>query len=498
MNSVPYLHLLGLCLPEVIVVATALIVLAIDLLLLRQQTIRARFSITASLASVGCVAAILRVVYAPEQSTLFGGMFLANPLTHFVQATLLVFTIVTLLLSVDSSFTDHVGEFVLLVLLATTGMMFLLASQDILVIFVSLELLSLSLYALTAFNKSSAKSSEAALKYFLFGGMSAAFLLFGFSLLYGMSNSTNLQQIAAGVHGTTLNPLLIVAMVMTVIGFGFKAAAVPLHFWAPDVYESAPVPVAGFIASASKVASLFVFFEVMTLGLAGSEGSAAWGHVAAGWVPVIAIVAVLSMVLGNLVAIAQTGFKRLLAYSAIAHAGYMLIAIVSHTQQSFAALIYYVITYGLATLGLFGIIEIVEKETGSDALSNFNGLRRRSPLMSACVFVFVLSLAGIPPFAGFFGKFYLFLAALRATPSSNGLIWLVGLAIAMSAVSLYYYLQVLKRVFVTEAAAESPELKTPVLSQAVIGILAVLVLLLGCAPELLLQGILGALQGSGI
>ena len=251
------------------------------------------------------------------------------------------------------------------------------------------------------------RSSEAALKYFLFGGMSAAFLLFGFSLLYGLSNSTSLTQIASAIHGQSLNPLLIIAIVTTVIGLGFKVAAVPFHFWAPDVYQGAPVPSAAFIASGSKVASFFIFFQVMVIGFAGAEGSAAWLHFAPGWVSVIAVVAAFSMVLGNLVAIVQSSVRRLLAYSAIAHAGYMLLALLSHTQQSLAALLYYVVTYALATLGAFGVIAVVEKQTGGDQLSDFDGLSRRAPVLSFCLFIFLLSLAGIPPLAGFFGKFYL-------------------------------------------------------------------------------------------
>jgi len=488
MIPISYSHLLQLAMPEVIVVLTALIVLAIDLLFLRSHSTRLRFAVAVGLASAGCIAAILRLYLAPQQANAFNGMFLANPLTNLLQLALLALTIVTLLLSADSTFTEHVGEFALLILLATTGMMFLVGTQDILVIFISLELLSLSLYILTAFDKRCSRSSEAALKYFLFGGMSAAFLLFGFSLLYGLSNSTNLIQIASTIHGS-LSPLLVIAIITTIIGFGFKVAAAPFHFWAPDVYQSAPVPAAAFIASASKVASFFIFFQIMTFAFAGVEGSAAWMHLASGWVPVLAAVAALSMLLGNLVAIVQSSTRRLLAYSAIAHAGYMLLGIVAHTQQSLAALLYYVITYALATLGAFAIIGIVEKHSGSDSLSSFDGLSRRAPALSMCLFVFLLSLAGIPPLAGFFAKFYLFVATLNVAP---GLLWLVVLAIAMSAVSLYYYLQVLKRVFVTVPPEHADKIHTPPLTLTIVALLAAAVLLLGCAPHLLLQAILQA------
>jgi NADH-quinone oxidoreductase subunit N len=498
MTPINYAQLLQLALPEIIVVATALFVMAIDLLALRRQAPRVRFAVAATLASLGCAGAILRIVLAPAQAKILEGMLIANPLTHLVQIALLVVTIFTLLISIDSTLTEHVGEFVLLILVATAGMMFLVGSQDLLVIFISLELLSLSLYILAAFNKSSAQSWEAALKYFLFGGMSAAFLLFGFSLLYGLSNSTDLTHIAAAIHGPSLNPLLVIAIVTTAIGLGFKIAAAPFHFWAPDVYLGAPAPSAAFIASGSKVASFFIFFQLMALGFAGAEGTASFPHIVRGWVPVLALMATLSMLLGNLVAIRQTSLRRLLAYSAIAHAGYMLLAIVAHTQQGLAALLYYVVTYALATLGAFVVIAVVEKQRGSDELSNFDGLGRQAPVLSFSLAIFILSLAGIPPLAGFFGKFYLFVTVLASTPKPVDLLWLVVLAIAMSAVSLYYYLRVLKRVYVTPPAAESADFHSPILSQVLALVLAAAVILLGCAPQLLLRWILEAVRASGL
>jgi NADH-quinone oxidoreductase subunit N len=498
MIAIDYAQLLRIALPEVIVVATALIVMAVDLMVLRGCSTRVRFAVAAGVASLGCAGAIARILLAPQTANLLDGMLLANPLTHLVQIALLTLTIVTLLLSVDSTFTEHVGEFVLLLLVATAGMMFLAGTQDLLVLFISLELLSLSLYILAAFNKRSAQSWEAALKYYLFGGMSAAFLLFGFSLLYGLSNSTSLLRIAAAIHGPVLNPLLAIAIVTTAIGLGFKVAAAPFHFWAPDVYQGAPAPSAAFIASGSKVASFFIFFQVMALGFAGAEGTATLPHLVRGWVPVLALMAAASMLLGNLVAIRQTGLRRLLAYSAIAHAGTMLLAIVSHTEQGLAALLYYAVTYALATLGAFGVIAVVEQQTGGDDLSNFDGLGRRAPVLSFCLAIFILSLAGIPPLAGFFGKFYLFVSVLNAAPGSMGLLWLVVLAIAMSAVALYYYLRVLKRVYVAAPASGAREIRTPILSQILMLLLAAAVVLLGCAPQLLLRWIDAAIRASGL
>ena len=498
MTPIDCAQLLRLALPEIIVVVAALFVVAIDLLFLRRCGARLRFAVAAALASLGCAAAIAQIVLAPVTAGILDGMLIANPLTHLVQIALLALTIPALLLSVDSDFTEHVGEFVLLLLVATVAMMFLVATQNLLVVFISLELLSLSLYILTAFNKRGPQSWEAALKYFLFGGMSAAFLLFGFSLLYGLSNSIDLAQIATAIHGPALNPLLAIAIVTTAIGLGFKVAAVPFHFWAPDVYQGAPAPSAAFIASGSKVASFFLFFQVMALGFAGAEGSAALHHLVRGWVPVLALMAAASMLLGNLVAIRQTGLRRLLAYSAVAHAGYMLLAIIAHTEQSLAALLYYVITYALTTLGAFAVVATVERQRGSDRLSNFDGLGRQAPVLSFCLAIFILSLAGIPPLAGFFGKFYLFATVLAATPGSMGLLWLVVLAIAMSAVSLYYYLRVLKRVYVAAPPDGASAVQPTLLNHALLLALAAVVVLLGCAPQLLLHWILAAIHAAGL
>ena len=449
------------------------------------------------IASVGCVAAIAWILVMPAHASFFDGIVVLDPLTQLVKCALLAITIFTIFVSIETDFTSHIGEYFALILLAAIGMMFLVSSEDILMIFISLELTSLSLYILTAFNKRNVKSAEAALKYFLFGGMSAAFTLFGLSLLYGLSGATNLSRIAAALKGPGLDPLLVVAIVMTVIGFGFKIAAVPFHLWAPDAYEGAPTPSAAFIASGSKVASFFIFAKVLMVGFHGAEGSGAWRLFQPGWVPVIAVIALASMLLGNLAAIVQSSVRRLLAYSAIAHAGYILIGILAHDRDGLASLVYYVVIYGLTTVGAFGVVSIVQDRAGGDALSDFAGLSRRAPILSFCMMVFMLSLAGIPPLAGFFGKFYLFTAALKSTPDNLGFLWLILAAIALSAVSLYYYLQVLKQIYVVAPRNDEPAMQTPVLSQVVVGVLALAVVVLGCAPNLLLGHLAKAIQIAG-
>ena len=482
-----YFEVLRAAAPETVLTITVLLVLAVDLTALRGESMARRFGTGAMVSIVGCLMASVFTFTQYGSSDPLHGLLIVNPLTDFLKLVLLVLAIFTVMISASGKFTEHVGEYLALVLLATIGLMFLVSAEDLLMIFISLELASLSLYILTAFNKRSARSSEAALKYFLFGGMSAAFLLFGFSLLYGLSGSINLVEIAANLAGKQPDPLLLVAIVTTVIGFGFKVAAVPFHLWAPDAYEGAPTPSAAFIASGSKVASFYILAKILALGFASAAGSAVWHGYVSGWTPVIAVVAALSMVLGNLTAIVQSSVKRLLAYSAIAHAGYMLLGVLANTPPSLSALLFYVITYALTVLGAFGVVAVVEEATGGDALANFAGLSRRAPGLSLCLLVFLLSLGGIPPLAGFIGKFLVFSAAAGADANHLGLLWLVILAIVMSAVSFYYYLQVLKQAYVLNAPEGAPAIKVPPVMMLTLILLAALVILLGCAPGLLLR-----------
>ena len=482
------MDLLRLTLPEILVAIAGLLALTLDLVVLKGRTAAVRWKAGALVACAGCVAAILLLVMRPEMASLYDGMLVVTPLAQMVEAVLAVFTILAVLISVGSDFTEHIGEYLALMLFATVGMMVLVSTRNLLVIFASLELLSLSLYILTAFNKRSRTSAEGALKYFLFGGMSAAFFLFGISLLYGLSGSVQLAGVASALETQTLTPLWLVAMVMVVTGLGFKIAAAPFHLWAPDAYQGAPTPSAAMIASSSKIASFFVLAAVMVLGL--TAGTSAWLGPKAAWVPLLEVVAVLSMVVGNLAAIVQSSTRRLLAYSAIGHAGYMLLGILANSEQGLRALLYYVITYALATVGAFGVLAALEHE-GLDEIDGLAGLSRRAPWLSFCLLIFLLSLAGIPPLSGFFGKFFVFSSALRA---GSGLLWLVALAIAMSAVSLYYYLRVLKQVYVRDPADDEGEIHTSLLKRVTIGAVALLVVVLGCYPDLLLNWIDAAMR----
>ena len=483
--NVDYLRLLQLLAPEGLVVLTALAVLFADLRLWRGRSPVDRSRRCAGLLTLGFAGtAGLLLAGNPVSSDLLDGTLVLSPVSQHLKVALLLLAAITAWLCTSGTFTDHVGEFVALVALATTGMMLLVSTENLLMVFVALELVSLSLYVMTAFSKGSRASAEAALKYFLFGGMAAAFLLLGFSLLYGLAGSIQLPVIASRISTQATDPLVLVALVLVLAGFGFKVAAVPFHPWAPDAYEGAPAPAAAFIASGSKVASFFVLGKLLLIGLPAAAGNGAWRGFIPGWIPVVAILAAASMVFGNFAALAQSRIRRLLAYSAIAHAGYALLALVGRSQP---ALLFYAVTYALTAIGVFGVVARIESQGGTGTFGDLAGLRTRSPLLAWTLTVFVLSLAGIPPLAGFFGKFYAFVAATGPAPMLGGG-WLVAVALGGSCVSLYYYLRLLKQVWIAPApdTAPRPRSDVPVLDGLLV-LIAGLVVLLGCAPELLLR-----------
>jgi NADH-quinone oxidoreductase subunit N len=479
MNAVNYGDLFTITLPETILEVVSLLILVVDLGWLRKSSQSMRMATANVLGVLGCALAIMWLFTHPLAASFGSDALVATPIVTAVQVGILILTALVLLLSIKAKFSRNPGEFAAIVLLGTTGMMLVAAARDLLVIFVALELLSLSLYVLTAFAKSLAQSAEAALKYYLFGGMSAAFMLFGFSYLYGLTGTTSLTGIASALAVQSVSPLLVVALVLVAAGLGFKIAAAPFHLWAPDTYQGAPAPVAALIASGSKVAS-FAVLIALTGGLIASQGYSQSSM----WVVLLVWMAAGSIVLGNLAALVQTSVRRLLAYSAIAHAGYMLLGIAAHTSQSGAAVLYYALTYALTTVGAFGVIAIVERSTGSDRLDAFAGLSRKNPLLAATMLLFLLSLAGIPPLVGFWAKFNLFAAVLRAPGSGHWGLALVGLALAASAVSLYYYLQVLKRAYVTKPTQTAP-MQVPPVELVVLVLIAIAVVLLGIFPAAL-------------
>lgn len=467
-----YFELLRLAAPETTLVVTALAVLALGLLGQRTSTI------CSGVAAAGILFASSAVFMLPPQATLFNGMLVITPLVCLFKVVCLALAFFTVIVARQMEFKHH-GEYLALLLLATVGLMLLVGSEEFLVIFIGLELTGLSLYVMAAFDKRDVRSAEAGMKYFLFGSTASAFTLFGISLLYGTTGSTSLTVIASKV--AVVSPLLAAGLIMTLIGFAFKIAAAPFHLWAPDAYQGAPVSSAAFIASGSKVASFVVLGKIVLVGFAPLHGEAGWHTMVAGASPLLAVLAALSILVGNLVALAQSNVRRLLAYSAVAHAGYTLLGLIAGGRDGFSATLFYTTVYAFTVVGAFAVVAIVRRETGGDDFSHFAGLSARSPWLAGCMAVFMLSLAGIPPLAGFFGKFYLFNAALRAQ-ANYALLWLVALALFGSLISFYYYLMVLKAIFVDKDSATAAPPQSDSLQRLSIAVLAGIVLFLGIFP----------------
>ena len=376
-------------------------------------------------------------------------------------------------------------EFYTLLVSAVSGMMLMAHSNNLLVTFVGVELMSISFYVMAGFFKSQDKSVEAALKYFLLGAFASGFLAYGMSLLYGATGSLDYVAIGMAVHGGTLKfPLLLATgAALVTIGLSFKVAAFPFHQWAPDVYEGAPTAVTAFMSTAGKAAAFSAFVPIIMQVMPLSAGA---GAAVATYAPqlqlVLAIIAAITMLVGNISAVVQTNVKRMLAYSSIAHAGYLMMGLVSGSADGVAAILFYVTSYVFMQIGAFVIVGLVEKADGSNvSLDDYRGLGKRQPLLAGLMAVFMFSLAGIPPFAGFFGKYLLFLSAIEA-----GFTWLTIVAVLSSVISVYFYLgMVVKMYFQEPTDAHEP---APMgLSAITLAVATVALVVLGVLPSLLLN-----------
>jgi NADH-quinone oxidoreductase subunit N len=500
MTPTPYFEVFRALSAEAVLVVTAFVALTLDLASLRRAEMSVRMRTLGTVAFIGLLASVIPLWQQMGQTrhVLLGGTLAVDDLILFFKLVIVALSLVTVLISMNFDVGRHVGEYFAVLLFGAIGMMLLISAEELITIFVALELTSICLYILTAFHKGELRSQEAAVKYFMFGAISSAFLLFGLSYVFGTTGATSLEGIREFIKGTAgqgMGPLLAAGLLFVLVGFGFKVAIAPFHLWAPDAYEGAPTPVTAFIATGSKVASFFVLLKVLFVGFAGMEGSAFWGHFSSGWTMLLAITGALSMVLGNCAAIVQHNVKRLLAYSSIAHAGYIFIGLTAATKMGATSVLFYIIVYSLTNLGAFGVVAALASRAGGDEMRNFDGMARRAPFLSLLMLVFVLSLAGIPPLGGFFGKFYLFAAAVQRDAQNFGLLWLVILGIVMSAVSLYYYLILLKHFYVVEGTDES-RISTPAYLNICLGLVALAVVALGVFPEpilTLLNGLIGAL-----
>lgn len=485
--NLSYAELFRAMLPETALVLGALAVLGVDMAFGRGIPAAQRLRRSVSIALAAVLAAVYGSLGAGANGPVFGGVLFLDQLTLVTRLGVLLLTGLTLGLLNGVIRQRHPAEYVVVMLLAASGFTLMAAAHQLLVAFLAIELASLSLYVLAGFDKTRPESAEAALKYFLFGGMSAAFLLFGFSLIYGLTGALDLREISIRLALQGTSPLLIIALVMITVAFGFKAAAAPFHLWAPDVYQGAPASSTALIASASKLAGFVLFMRLLWGGMPLSAGRIGEWPMYVGWLPVLALLAFASMFLGNIAALAQSNLRRLLAYSAIAHAGSILLGITAARYEGPGPVFYYAATYGLATVGIFGVIAIVERAGQCQNLTDLAGLHRRSPLLAACLAVFVLSLAGIPPLAGFFGKFVVYASVLKLGGLGGPAGWLVIAAIALSAVGLYYYLLILKQALVVAPREGAARIAVP--SQAGFVLLAITtgLLLLGVFPSVVLR-----------
>lgn len=456
-------------LPEIALLVVLAIVFIVDLVL--SET---RRGILAVITAVGLAATFaLTLLYSnPGNSAelVWGGMLRHDMLAYVAKLLFIFASFITVLLSVKLENVWLKGEYYLLVLTSTIGMTLMAASADLVMLFLAIETTSIPLYILAGFMTGDNKSTEAGFKYLLFGAMTTAVMLYGFSLLFGFAGSSNLYVMADAISaGAVPGPVLVGTLVLVLLGLGFKVAIVPMHFWAPDVYEGAPTPVTAFLSTASKAAGFMVLVRVML---------ASFPNILADWQLMLGILAVASMFIGNVVALTQKNIKRLLAYSGIAHAGYALLGVVAASELGVASVVYYLLVYVVTNMAAFGVVLIVARATGSDEVEDFAGLHRRSPMLALVLLLAFLSLAGIPPLGGFIAKVLVFAAAVEA-----GFVWLAVLGVLASIIGLYYYLIVLKEVYLGQPKSEEP---VPVVRAhgvaIVVSVLLVLVLGVIIAP----------------
>jgi NADH-quinone oxidoreductase subunit N len=470
-------------LPELIVCTGALLVLVADVTLSHRRQASAAWL---AMVTLGVAAALLGGMSASEV-TIAHETFAVDGFAIFFKLLFVMAAAVTVLLSHRylSLEGGHAGEYYFLVLCATVGMMIMASGIDLVTLFIGLETMAVCFYILAGFLRPNRRSNEAAVKYFLLGAFSLALLLYGMSMLYGLTGSTELRAIANALASGSSDRLLAVAVMLLVAGLGFKIAAVPFHMWAPDVYEGAPTPITAFLSVGSKAAAFAMILRIFFEGLPAFhlDGLGSILGMPLGWGSFFYVLSVLSMTLGNLAALTQTNVKRMLAYSSIAHAGYMLIGIVAATPRGVSAALLYLVVYAFMQLGAFGVIVLMRRqEVAGDELSDLAGLSSRQPFIAVAMLLFMLSLGGIPPTAGFMGKVWLFASAIEA-----GYFGLAVIAVLNSALSLYYYVRVVVYVWVRREVPGTPPI---VLSRAMIVALAFAAagtLVLGIYPRVLFE-----------
>lgn len=456
----------ALLVPEFLIAGVAFVVLAVDLVIPKNlKGYLPYLGVAGLIAVMGSTFSLLG-----DEGVLYGGIYLVDEYAIFFKVAFPIIGIVMLLASRDfvKQNLTHPGEFYGIVIFSVLAMMLMASSAELLTAYISLELLSFCLYVMAAYAKWQAKSNEAGIKYILIGAFSSGLLLYGISLVYGATGTTTFSGIAEVLRaGDEFRPAFLAGLILIIVGFGFKVVAVPFHMWAPDVYEGAPVPVTAYLAVASKAASFVLMLRLFAVAFSPSLND---------WQVIVAAIAALTMSVGNLVAIAQKNIKRLMAYSSIGQAGFLLLGIAGLSQTASNAMILYIVGYSATTFAAFVCIIAYSTLTGKEEIADYAGLAERAPFMALVMTISLFSLAGLPFFAGFTVKFYLFTAAAR-----EGLLWLVAIAMINSLISLYYYLMVIKQMYL-HPPQESTRLKiSPLTTILLIGLVGV-IFLIGIYP----------------
>lgn len=463
-------------LPILILAGFGMIVLVIDVLFSR------KLGEKNLLAYVSLIGIIIAAIFArnPTGTTLFSfnESFTIDNYSLFFNFIFLLSTGLTVLISHNYIKREEInhGEYYALLMFATIGMMLMASGADLLNIYIGLEVMSISIYILTGFKRSKLISNEASLKYFLLGAFATGFLLYGISIIYGTTGTINLKQIAGFISGKggISDPLLLMGMGLIIIGLGFKVASVPFHAWVPDVYEGAPTAITAFMSVGPKAAGFAAFLRIFLT---------AFGSTHYEWQKIIYVLAVLTMTIGNIVAIAQTNIKRMLAYSSIAHAGYLLIALVAANNLGVPGTLFYILAYTFMNIGAFAIVIVLShKDDEFIQINDYAGLGFKHPLLAIAMTLFMLSMAGVPPMAGFVGKFYIFSAAIK-----SGYVGLAVIGVINSVISVYYYLRITVIMYMKESTREFTPLTISPLIVAAIVISVVGTLQLGIFPAKVME-----------
>ena len=452
--------------PLTVISLTAVVVLVVESVRDRTEGLNCWITIGGLLVALAAA-----VTSLGTSGSAYGGMLATGGYASYFAIVFCIAGLLTVMLSrsyIAKEGIEH-GEYYSLILFAMAGMMLMAAAADLITFFLGLETMSISFYVMAGFARKRITSNEAALKYFLLGAFATGFLLYGIALIYGSTGTTRLAGIMMGLQVYSTKSLFLIGLALLMVGLAFKVAAVPFHMWVPDVYEGSPTTVSGFMSTGGKAAAFSAFLLIFSPALVSAMGSVR---------EVLAVLAALSMIVGNIIAISQNNIKRMLAYSSIAHAGYILTGIVAANAAGSNGVLFYLITYTVMNIGAFGVLSILETSDGGNlTFDDYTGLSSRRPMLAALMAMFMFSLSGIPPFGGFFGKYYVFAGAIE-----GGYTWLAIIGVLMSVVSVYYYLRLVVLMYFKDQISAADDVM-PRLGITALVISAVAVLVFGIYPS---------------